>query len=158
MEENKSLPDKVNATKKLNNKEKSKTKLKITDLINFLLKHLNFPETITVSSKDYRKVKPFLLKNKFWFDNEIQNFIIHSQKKYGSIQCNKLIIIKYFIICISYFFSCLNIECETSREKNELIYKIYKRIQLLSFTLVKLYSDNIVTIEDLLFFAKTTGI
>ena len=54
MEENKSLPDKVNATKKLNNKEKSKTKLKITDLINFLLKHLNFPETITVSSKDYR--------------------------------------------------------------------------------------------------------
>ena len=28
MEENKSLPDKVNATKKLNNKEKSKTKNK----------------------------------------------------------------------------------------------------------------------------------
>lgn len=154
MEENKSLPDKVNATKKLNNKEKSKTKLKITDLINFLLKYLNFPETITVSSKDYRKVKPFLLKNKFWFDNEIQNFIIHSQKKYVSIQCNKLVIIKYFIICISYFFSCLNIECETSREKNDLMYKIYKRIQLLSFTLVKLYSDNFVTIEDLLFFAK----
>ena len=113
MEENKSLPDKVNATKKLNNKEKSKTKLKITDLINFLLKHLNFPETITVSSKDYRKVKPFLLKNKFWFDNEIQNFIIHSQKKYVSIQCNKLVIIKYFIICISYFFSPFRIFSNT---------------------------------------------
>lgn len=158
MEENKSLPDKANATKNLTNNEKPKTKFKISKLITFILKHLNFPKEIKGRSKDYRKVKPFLINNKIWFENEIQSFIIHSKKKYVLSEFNKLSIMKYFIFSISYFFSCLNIELnnepETPTRKDDLMYTIYKKIQLVVLTLVKLYSDNFFTIEDLLYFAK----